>query len=215
MTAPTERDIAQYFDEGVDCCAPRRDASKRSGVALAGLLRKNLRAAGLENKNVLELGCGRGELSLELIEDGAAMVIGIDLSADAIEYAQRIAREDELSNRLEFRVGNAATLELPPQDAVVHHRTICCYPDSTVFLASSVGAAGSIYAFSMPRSHGIWGLVMRFALQFENVVHRFKRRGFRAYVHDERIVDAALTEAGFRLRGRSNRRGWFAAVYVK
>ena len=215
MARPTDRDIATYFDEGVDCCAPRRDASKRSGVALARLLRKHTRAAGIENASVLELGCGRGELSIELIDDGAASVTGIDLSPDAIEYARRSATEDGLAERARFTVGNAATLQLPHQDAVVHHRTICCYPDAREFLRNSLDVAERIYAFSMPRSRGVWGLIVRLALQFENLLHRLKRRKFRAYVHDERIVETALSDAGFRLHGRSSRRGWFAAAYVK
>jgi len=67
----------------------------------------------------------------------------------------------------------------------------------------------------MPRSTGIVGIVVRLALLFENLGHRIKRRGFRAYVHDERLVDKAVRSAGFRLHGRSNRIGWFAAVYTK
>jgi magnesium-protoporphyrin O-methyltransferase len=215
MSRPTEKDIGQYFDETVDCCAPRRDAGKRPGVDLAQLLRMRLREAGLENADVLELGCGRGELALELLQDGASNVVGFDLSSDAIEYAQRIAREDGVASRAEFRSGNAATADLPRREVVVHHRVICCYPDSSQLLANSIGAAGRMYAFSMPRSRGIWGLFVKVALRFENLIHLLKRRGFRAYVHDERIVESALTRAGFELHGRSNRRGWFAAVYVR
>jgi magnesium-protoporphyrin O-methyltransferase len=106
-------------------------------------------------------------------------------------------------------------MELPARDAVVHHRVICCYPDATEFLSNSIGATGSIYAFSMPRSRGIWGAIMRCEFVFENLGHRLKGRGFRAYIHDELIVEKALTEAGFALKSRSNRRSWFVSVYVK
>ncbi|MCA1832651.1 MAG: class I SAM-dependent methyltransferase [Actinomycetota bacterium] len=214
MTRPTEGDIAKHFDDGVDCCAPRRDASKRPGFALVKLLRRQLADVGLAGRSVLELGCGRGELSLDLIHDGAASVTGIDLSPDAIEYARRTAAEDGLSERADFRAGNAATTSLPSRDVVVHHRVICCYHDVDAFLAASIGAAGSIYAFSMPRSRGIWGIGVRVALKLENLTHSIKRRGFRAFVHDERVVHSALSRAGFHLKSRSDRGGWFAAVYV-
>ena len=215
MTRSPDQDIAEHFNEGIDCCAPRRDASKRPGIGLARLLEKELRAVGVKGRTVLDLGCGRGEMSLELIREGASTALGIDLSADAIEYAQRIATEDGLSDRLEFRIGNAATMHLPSKDVVVHHRVICCYPDVSVLLTNSISAAKSIYAFSMPRSRGPWGLIARIELEFENVLHRLKRRGFRAHVHDERLIDAALTKAGFKMCGRSNRRAWFVAAYVK
>lgn len=210
-----EQDIAQFFDANIDCCAPRRDASKRPGVKLARLLEKELRAVGLAGLTVLELGCGRGEFSEELLRAGAARVTGMDLSPDNIEAARRIASEDGLGDRMQFQIGNAATAELAPHDVVVQHRVICCYPDPKQLLDNSIAVAGSVYGLSMPRSSGFVGLVVRVSLLFENMLHRIKRRGFRAYVHDERLVDAALRSAGFRLLGRSNRMGWFAAVYAR
>jgi SAM-dependent methyltransferase len=211
----TDEDIARYFDQNIDCCAPRRDAAKRPGVKLARLLEKELRSAGLQDRSVLELGCGRGELSADLIHAGATRVTGVDLSPDNIEAARRIASEDGLSDRLEFRVGNAATADLSPHDVIVHHRVICCYSDPKPFVLNSLEAARSVYAFSMPRSTGLVGVLVRLGLLFENVGHRIRRRGFRAYVHDERVVDATIRSAGFRLQGRSGRMGWFAAVYTK
>jgi magnesium-protoporphyrin O-methyltransferase len=212
---PTAEDIAQYFDESIDCCAPRRDPAKRPAIKLARLLEKALRSAGLESRSVLELGCGRGELSADLARAGAVRVTGIDLSPDNVAAARQIAAEDGLSDRVEFHVGNAAEAQLSPHDVIVHHRVICCYPDPKAFLRNSIGATGSVYGLSMPRSTGLMGLVVRLALSFENLIHRIKRRGFRAYVHDERLVDATVRSAGFVLHRRSNRRGWFVAVYTK
>ncbi|MGH2794566.1 MAG: class I SAM-dependent methyltransferase [Actinomycetota bacterium] len=212
---PRDEDIARYFDESIDCCAPRRDASKRPGVKLARLLEEQLRAVGVQGRTVLELGCGRGELSTELVGAGASHVTGIDLSPENIEVARRVSSEDGLSDRMEFRVGNAATGDLGRHDVVVHHRVICCYPDPVGLLDNSIGVGGSVYGLSMPRSRGIAGVLVRVGLAFENLLHRINRRGFRAYVHDERFVDETLRAAGFRLQGRSNRMGWFAAVYAK
>jgi SAM-dependent methyltransferase len=212
---PKDEDIAQYFDDNIDCCAPRRDPTKRPGVKLARLLEKELRAAGLEGRTVLELGCGRGELSEELLKAGASRVTGMDLSPDNIAAARQMASEDGSPGRIEFHVGNAATADLAPHDVVVHHRVICCYPDPNGLLDNSIAVAGSVYGLSMPRSSGIIGLFVRIALRFENLLHMVKGRGFRAYVHDERFVHEILRAAGFRLQGRSNRLGWFAAVYAK
>lgn len=214
-TGPSDEDIAHYFDQNIDCCAPRRDASKRPGVKLARLLEKELQRVGVQGRSVLEVGCGRGELSIELLQAGASRVTGMDLSPDNIEVARRISTEDGLSERVEFRVGNAAESDLTPHDVMVHHRVICCYPDPHGFLRNTIAAGRIVQAFSMPRSAGIMGIVVRVALFFENVGHRMKRRGFRAYIHDEHLVDTTLREAGFRLHGRSNRLGWFAAVYTK
>jgi SAM-dependent methyltransferase len=212
---PTDEDIARYFDQSIDCCAPRRDSDKRPAVKLARLLEKELRSAGLQDRSVLELGCGRGELAADLARAGAVRVTGMDLSPDNVAAARQMASEDGLSDRLEFLVGNAAEADLAPHDVIVHHRVICCYPDPMAFLRNSIGATGSVYGFSMPRSTGLMGIIVRLTLLFENVGHRIKRRGFRAYVHDARLVDETMRSAGFRLHRRSNRIGWFVAVYSK
>ena len=215
MSRSTEEGIAQHFDEGIDCCAPPRDPSKRPGVALARLLSFELKQNGLAGRSVLELGCGRGELTLELVKDGAVTATGIDLSPSAIEYARTLARDAGLADRLMFTHGNSATMSLEPHDVVVHNRVICCYPDATAFLQNSIAAARSVYAFCMPRSRGFWGALMRIGLKGENALHAIKRREFRAFVHDERLVHDALTTAGFAQRARTGRFGWLVAIYVK
>jgi len=57
---------------------------------------------------VLEIGCGKGALALHLAELGLH-VVGIDLSVQAIERAQRSATERNL--RAEFLVANALKLK--------------------------------------------------------------------------------------------------------
>lgn len=214
MQPPSDNDIAQYFDGMVDCCAPRRDPAKRPQVGLAKVLLDQLIAAGIAGKSVLDVGCGRGELSAEILRAGASRVTGTDLSAPSIELARRMANDEKLADHLTFQVGNGAA-DAQPHDVVVHHRVICCYPKAHAFLDETVRKATSVYAFSMPRSQGPLGLGVRGVLAMENVVHRIKRRGFRVYAHDERDVDAALRSAGFRLHGRKNDFAWFAAAYVR
>jgi magnesium-protoporphyrin O-methyltransferase len=214
VTPPSDADIASYFDGMVDCCAPRRDPTKRPAFALARLLLDALKSAGVSGKSVLELGCGRGELSAELIRAGAARVTGVDLSSDSIAVARRLAVDEGLTAQLELHVGNAAA---PQQmhDVVVHHRVICCYSDATELLHHSIEAASHVYGYSMPRSAGLVGASVRGVFAIENIGHRLRGRGFRSFAHDERLVDAALRAAGFRLVRRANQLGWFAAAYVR
>jgi len=52
---------------------------------------------------ILDLGCGSGYLSLDMASDGADKVVGIDIDAESISYAQRKLREfPELSDKVEF-----------------------------------------------------------------------------------------------------------------
>lgn len=63
--------------------------------------------ARLEGKRVLDFGCGPGLFS-RLFAGGGATVVGLDTSAEHLETARRLAAEDGLADRVEFR-----TLELP------------------------------------------------------------------------------------------------------
>lgn len=74
---------------------------------------------------ILELGCGEGNLSLELASRGM-LLTGIDLSPKRIERAESKARALGLKNPPVFQTGDLNTLTLPNQafDCVVAHDSL-------------------------------------------------------------------------------------------
>lgn len=178
-------------------------------------LKAAILAEGVEGVDVLDLGCGTGDIARGLVLAGARRATGIDLSPGAVARAQLLAAEDGVGERTTFLAGNAATASLDQHDLVVLDKVICCFADLSQLLANSVPAARSAYAFSMPRSDGAWGPWARVAIAIENANHWAHRRGFRAYAHDARAVHAALEAAGFRLRQRRTSFGWLCAVYTR
>jgi ubiquinone/menaquinone biosynthesis C-methylase UbiE len=64
-------------------------------------------------KAVIDLACGEGYYTRELRGRGAARVLGVDLSHGMIELAE--AEEKRNPRGIEYRVGDARTLELPEQ----------------------------------------------------------------------------------------------------
>jgi cyclopropane fatty-acyl-phospholipid synthase-like methyltransferase len=49
-----------------------------------------LRAQGLEGRRVLDIGCGAGHLHHRLLDEGAASVVGVELSAAYLEQAKSL-----------------------------------------------------------------------------------------------------------------------------
>lgn len=64
-----------------------------------------------KNKKILDIGCGDGTYTFELIKFGAKTVLGIDPANNAIKAAKLKSKEMNLSHRLKFQVGNIYNLE--------------------------------------------------------------------------------------------------------
>src|SRR5207249_11243681 len=86
---------------------------------------------GAQGKTVVDLGCGAGGFSIELLKPGATSVVGVDLSSKMVEAASELVRVSGLENRSKFQVGNAAEAELPSSDIVILAKVLCCYSNST------------------------------------------------------------------------------------
>jgi SAM-dependent methyltransferase len=74
----------------------------------------------VKGMTVLDLGCASGRFAFQLAAAGAQRVIGIDVSPDAIEAANRSRVRSPYADRLEFQVGDLMqeTPRLPQVDLV-------------------------------------------------------------------------------------------------
>ncbi|RLK58749.1 methyltransferase domain-containing protein [Actinokineospora cianjurensis] len=81
------------------------------GMADFGQIDRMLELLGAkEGDTILDLGCGYGLISQYIAEKTGANVVGVDLSASAIAYAQGLAESDD---RLSFQVQDANDLTFP------------------------------------------------------------------------------------------------------
>jgi SAM-dependent methyltransferase len=81
----------------------------------------------ISGKEILDMGCGEGELSTQLAKLGAR-VTGIDISPELIEVARKRAAADAVQDRTEFLVWDILEKPLPEErfdlvtcSAVLHH----------------------------------------------------------------------------------------------
>ena len=56
-------------------------------------------------KKILDVGCGSGRFCLEFAKEGATKVIGVDFAKLMIDIAEELAKEQNVADICEFRVG--------------------------------------------------------------------------------------------------------------
>jgi len=167
------------------------------------------------DRTVLELGCGRGGLIVELLRAGAASAGGVELSRGSVEIARNRFASLGLADMVTLTVGDAAEAALDPRDWVVLDRVICCYPDADKLIANSIPAARHRYAFSVPNSRGWRGLAARASRRLDNGWNGLRGRPCETFVHDLDRIDRSLRSAGFERHASEMHRLWYMAVYER
>jgi SAM-dependent methyltransferase len=210
---PAASTIEQHFDRKT---AFRIAAGEVPGlISVSPRLRDALLPLAPAGKTILELGCGRGALLLDLIQAGAAHGTGIDLSGAAIDEARRNFRAAGLGATADFSVGDGARVSLTPHDWVILDRVMCCYPDIDRLLRNTIPAATNVYAFTVPESRGWRGVLSRLEEWFENIWNTVRGCPCPGYVHDVTAIARTLESAGFRRRFEGRIRLWHIGVYER
>ncbi len=80
----------------------------------------HLVAPHVKGRTVLDIGCASGRFAFQLLEAGAAKVIGLDVSPAAIELAERRRLQSPYADRLEFKVADLMqpALQMPEVDII-------------------------------------------------------------------------------------------------
>jgi SAM-dependent methyltransferase len=206
------------FDDWVDNWTTKATKRPTAAKVTASLL-DAITEAGVTERTVLDVGCGIGDLAIEIVARGAASGTGYDLSPKAIDEARRLAASRGVGERMRFEVGDGAQLDLPAADIVVINRVVCCYPDTENLLDHTLGAARGVFAITAPVSSGPIGWWNRLWSALENVGYRLrptKYDGFRVFIHDLDRIDERIRAAGFRRTRHEHRRiVWDLAVYTR
>lgn len=169
-----------------------------------------LRAQGVADADLLDIGAGVGAIDNALLESGALRAVHVDISPDYAEAAREEARRRGHADRMRFVTGDFVELapDLDAADIVTLDRVICCYPHMERLVASSARKTRRLYGAVYPRDS--WWTRAGFAL--ENLLKRLRRSDFRIYVHPPAAIDEVLRRAG--LERRSVQRTWMWEVVV-
>lgn len=187
---------------GISCCFDQESQRMLEDYRKKGLgdtstaIADELAKRGLAGSTVLELGCGVGALTLELLRRGAPSAVGVDLSPKMIQLARTLANEAGLSGVVSFEVGDGAVKELKKADIVILDAVLCCYPDVATLVNNSSSAAGRYFAFAVPDDDRLATKLLRPLLPMQGLF--FRRGGFRFFVHPTRQIGQVLEAKGFR-----------------
>ena len=75
-----------------------------------------IKKIGVQDKTVLDIGCGPGHISVLIAQMGASQVVGIDISQKMIEHAIGLSDKYNSKEKCIFTVGDALDTNLPRSD---------------------------------------------------------------------------------------------------
>jgi ubiquinone/menaquinone biosynthesis C-methylase UbiE len=146
--------IQSLDDRTLDALVQRFEARGRHPY-FAKMLREYLDAMHVDDaRSILDLGCGTGVAARAIVRwpRFAGRVTGVDRSAHLVAAAERLAREEGLADRTEFRTGDACSVEAADAsfDAAVAHTLVSHVDDVMAVLeeaARVVRPGGTIGIF--------------------------------------------------------------------
>lgn len=169
---------------------------------------------GVRGESVIDLGCGAGGFSVELLKKGAANAVGYDLSSEMISVATKLSVENGFESQAKFIVGNAAIEKLPTSDIVIMDKVLCCYSDWRPLLNNAITAGRTMIGFIVPRDDGIAKWPILLGVRVMNFFER-RRGNILFYLHPLHLLDRSLRDAGFTKRKRRGSRFWLVFLYSR
>jgi len=174
-------------------------------------LADGIRQSGMQEAEILEIGCGVGGLHLSLLKESATKATGFDISEKMIATARQLSAEMGLQDRTHYRHGDFVTMHenAPAADVTILDKVICCYENAPELIAHSTAKTRRIYAVSYPRQNPIVKLVFR-STKF---VLKFFRQAFHPYYHEPKQIQKWITEAGFAKVYEKETMVWLVQVF--
>lgn len=210
------------------CCSSNADTG-RFFSRFAGLYRLRFRLLGFEKTQrhliegmqnagfvgaeLLEVGCGAGQLHQRLLEDGAARAVGVDLSETMLDLAQGQASARGLEQRTAYRLGDFVQIadEIPPADVTILDKVVCCYPDWQALVDTTLSKTRRVYALTYPRDRsatraGVW--LLRGGLRALGCC-------YQPYLHDPQKIQRRILDHGFRRTFSAVTSSWMTEIYCR
>ncbi len=206
------RDAGDFFNHKV----AKRDLKrylKRGPHRSTRLLLDAIRAEGVEDSTLLDIGGGIGVIQLELFESELYKSINVDASASYQEISREEANKRGYEQSTEYHFGDFTDLshDLPSADIVTLDRVICCYPDADHLLSESLQKSKQLFGLVYPRKT----VFTKLTIPLGNLWFRIRNSSFRIYLHPPQKVDGIIRSHGFQQIRSGQTFLWQMALYQK
>lgn len=194
-----EKDLEKY----------RRKGPPKTTNILINAIRKT----GIEGLTLLDIGGGIGVIRHELLNAGLSSVISVEGSSAFLEVAKQEGERQGRKDLSGYLHGDFVDLanEIPPADIVTLDKVICCYPNMQQLVQLSAERANKIYAVIYPADK--WW--MKAGVRLHNLVRKWQRNPFRAYVHPAEKIESLIRKSGLQLCFYRKSIPWHIAVYQR
>ena len=189
-------DLASYLQNGPEPSTAR----------IAALVR----ALGIRNASLLDVGSGIGSLAAETAECFHRIMF-VDMSSAYLELAAQLAEERGYDDRVQSICADFVnvTEKIPMADVVVLDRVVCCYPDYDELLRAAAEKSATWYMVSYPHDR----MYVRLHTAYRNWRRSRKGNRFRTFVHPPPDMRNAIVEENFRLQEQRSSFMWKVDVF--
>ncbi|MFC2095118.1 class I SAM-dependent methyltransferase [Candidatus Bipolaricaulota bacterium] len=169
-------------------------------------------ARGIEGRSILEIGCGTGGLHHQLLAEGAASAIGVELSADYLAKAKARSRDLGHEDRATYHKGDFVELadQIEPADITILDKVVHCYHDPRLLIRESTAHTRNLYAVSFLKNRWILRVAMRLLGPFMRFFFPFRIR----FSHPEKIR-FWIQEEGFELGFQAEGETFHTEIYTR
>jgi magnesium-protoporphyrin O-methyltransferase len=177
------------------------------------LILEAIRALGLKNAVLLDIGGGIGAIHHELMEDVAQEATHVDASSAYLKQAKAEAARRGHSERVNFIHADFTDVaaNIPQADIVTLDRVVCCYPEFRALLNAAADHSRKSLALTYPRE--TW--YMRFGFIVMNFFQRLRNDPFRVFLHPVAEMDSLIKGEGFERVSLRRLFVWEMALYRK
>lgn len=174
---------------------------------------EGIRQFGINQAEILEIGCGVGGLHLSLLKAGAAKATGFDISEKMIATARQLSAAMGLQERTQYWHGDFVAMhaQAPSVEVTVLDKVICCYPNALELISRSTAKTRHLYAVSYPRPSAL----VRLGFRCVKLLLKLLRETFHPYYHEPQQIQNWIVENGFEKVYEKTTTIWLIQVFQR